>query len=230
METCIYTETMKTINTNVLLKSDGHLPIEIIQPTIDAWGVMLSNLPFIVTVMIVISAATVTYRSNRRSVENQSEQARKSRDADHENKISEFRHSWLQEVRESGAELCQIVSETQTLIANRNTLQRDISSAAMKGDIESEMDFKAEMCEVHNQLRVKKSQYYKCASKLKLCFKRDEPQTNTLFSIIKKTNDSFDDFKTSSLDAGTVDEIIIELQIILKSEWETTKERTWKKV
>ncbi|WP_346209030.1 hypothetical protein [Aeromonas salmonicida] len=221
---------MKTINTNVLLKSDGSLPIEIIQPTIDAWGVMLSNLPFIVTAIIVISAATVTYRSNRKSVENQSEQARRSRDAEHENKISEFRHHWLQEVRGAGADLCQVINEIQTLIANRNISDRNKSSAARKGDTASEEDFEAEILEIHSQLLVKRPQYYKCASKLKLCFKREEVQTKELFLIIKRINDSFYDFKTSSLDDSVIDNVISELQTILKSEWEITKERTWKKV
>jgi hypothetical protein len=53
---------------------------------------ILANLSFSITAIIILSAAAVTYRSNRKSVESQSALSRKARETEHQSKISEFRH------------------------------------------------------------------------------------------------------------------------------------------
>jgi hypothetical protein len=45
--------------------------------------IILNNLPFLTTISIVIAAATVTYRSNRKSVESQNLLAEKARKSAH---------------------------------------------------------------------------------------------------------------------------------------------------
>ncbi len=218
---------MKTFNTNVNLKTEGNLPLELVQKPLELSDILLSNLPFIITVLIVITAATVTYRSNNKSVQNQSENAKKARDADHQNKISEFRHAWLQEVRENGASLCQIIHEIQSLIVHRNIAKSNSKSAFNKEDEVSYLHFQKQVKENYSELLERRAQYYKVSSKLKLLFKKDDPLTSNLFSKISEVNELFYNLETTSLDNETIESIVEELQVILKEEWEVTKKRKW---
>ncbi len=101
---------MAKIDSDVLIKAESTIPIELVQSSKDFMDIMFSNIPFLVTICVVVCAATVTYRSNRKSVESQNRLsqatlekqtilANEAKDAEHQNKISEFRHQWIQEVR-----------------------------------------------------------------------------------------------------------------------------------
>ncbi|MCK9225801.1 MAG: hypothetical protein M0Q02_12060 [Candidatus Muirbacterium halophilum] len=58
-------------------------------------------------------------------------------------------------------------------------------------------------------------------------FKKDEKETKKLFEIIESVKETIAKQKTMSLDDEKIDKIICELQTVLKTEWEATKNRTW---
>ncbi len=218
---------MKTINTNVNLQSSEVLPIELMMPSKEALDIFLANIPFIITVCIVIGGVTVTIFSNRKSVESQNKLARDAKEAEHENKISEFRHQWIQEVRECGAALSQLVHDIQFLIVFRNNVKQTYDLATKQDDVASEKLFGALIKENHTQLLDARSRYFRELSKLKLLFKKDEPETKVLFQLLDSVGELFYDLEKTHVDNDKIEGIISELQDVLKTEWEVTKSRSW---
>jgi hypothetical protein len=227
-------EVVRKSDTNVLIKSESVIPIEIIESSKSTLDIFLANIPFILTVFIVISAAVVTYRSNRKSVESQnllsqksldeqSKLAEKSKNAEHENKISEFRHRWLQEVRDTAAGLIKIIHECQFFTMERNDATHRLKDAS---DLEKEI-IKNELNEAQSKLVYKRMEFYKYHAKLCLMFKKDEPETKDLFEKLTAVKTSMGDLNSRSLDDSVINEITEQLQVILKSEWEATKDRSW---
>ena len=220
---------MCRIETDVLLKSEGNIPIEIIRASYNWQEVLLNNLPFLITIVIISVAAFVTYRSNRASVEAQNEIASKSRQEEHENKISEFRHHWLQEVRETCSELIQIIHECQYFTKEQNFYHEQ----AKKPDKEKNKlvleDKIAEMKSSFNSLISKKSEFYKKEAKLKLLFKKDDKEVIKVFDLLQSVKSKIGSEEVNSLDDEVIQKITSELQTVLKTEWEVTKNRTWLK-
>lgn len=222
-------EIMWKTETDVLLKTEGNIPIEIIRTSIGWQDILLNNLPFIITIAIISAAAIVTYRSNRKSVETQNEIASKSRQEEHENKISEFRHSWLQEVRETGSELIQIIHECQYFTKIQNSFHKDEESVANEDNkLVLERNLKA-MENSFDKLIMKRSEFYKKEAKLRLLFKKDDKETVELFKLIHSVKASIGSTTIDSLDDNVIKNITSELQVVLKNEWEVTKNRTWLK-
>jgi len=220
---------MCRIETDVLLKSEGNIPIEIIRASYNWQEVLLNNLPFLITIVIISVAAFVTYRSNRASVEAQNEIASKSRQEEHENKISEFRHHWLQEVRETCSELIQIIHECQYFTKVQNFCHEQ----AKKPDKEKNKlvleDKIAEMKSSFNSLISKRSEFYKKEAKLKLLFKKDDKEVIKVFDLLQSVKSKIGSEEVNSLDDEVIQKITSELQTVLKTEWEVTKNRTWLK-
>src|SRR5471030_1074040 len=57
--------------------------------------------PFYITILVIVSGGIVNYWLSTRTMENQTSEAAQGRQADHQNKISEYRHAWLQELRDT---------------------------------------------------------------------------------------------------------------------------------
>ena len=91
---------------SVISNAEQNTPIEIIHGATNWLDITLSNLPFLITMLIVLVTGFVTYRSNRSSITNQNTN-------EQENKISEFRHHWLQEVRDTASKLVQKIYDIQ---------------------------------------------------------------------------------------------------------------------
>jgi hypothetical protein len=220
---------MCRIETDVLLKSEGNIPIEIIRASYNWQEVLLNNLPFLITIVIVSVAAYVTYRSNRASVEAQNEIASKSRQEEHENKISEFRHHWLQEVRETCSELIQIIHECQYFTKIQNSYHEQAKNPD-KEDNEIILENNiAAMKSSFNSLISKRSEFYKKEAKLKLLFKKDDKEVIKVFDLLQSVKSKIGSEEVNSLDDEVIQEITSELQTVLKTEWEVTKNRTWLK-
>ncbi len=229
---------MRKFDTDVLIKSESVIPIEIVESTKSIGDILLANLPFLLTIFIVISAATVTYRSNRKSVESQNELSRKaleeqadlaskSKAAEHENKISEFRHHWLQEVRDTASNLIQIIHECQYFTMTRNLANdrsKEMNSETSSSQVQSISD---DLNESYSNLISKRAEFYKYHSKLCLLFKKDEVETKVLFDTLKVVKTNMGNLDSRCLDDSVISEITEELQVILKEEWEATKDRTW---
>lgn len=215
--------------TDLLLKTEGNIPIEIVS-TASAWQeILLNNLPFIITIVIISVAAIVTYRSNRKSIESQNDIASKNRQENHENKISEFRHSWIQEVRETGSELIQVIHECQyfTQVNNHShnkakNVKNEVSELILKRDMK-------EMGDSFDKMISKRAEFYRKEAKLRLLFKKGDADTVALFEIIESAKSKIGLPEVDSLDDTVIQNITNELQIVLKNEWEVTKNRTWLK-
>lgn len=190
---------------------------------IDWQKVINEGLSFWITALIVVAAAVVTYISNRKSVESQNELGRKSRLADHQNKISEFRHGWLQDLRNTSADLVKTLYECRISIILKD---REFGWAAQTaGSAEGANHLRN--CEAFEaQFLAARSEFYKFHSKLKLLFKPNDADANQLLGLL-------DDARTNLyqepllVDDQCIDRIVSELQVILKTEWEVTKNRTW---
>ena len=230
-------EFVRKFDTDVLIKSESVIPIELIEPSKSLAEILLANLPFLLTICIVISAATVTYRSNRKSVElqnklsqkalkEQSELAAKAKTAEHENKISEFRHQWLQEVRNTSAELSKILHECKM---NYTLKQREFDHSVQMSGTPSGNQQHLDACEKFESKYIEsRANFYQLHSKLILLFKPSDSQTDTLVNLLKDTRIALYDNPLQVTD-DKIDAIISELQKILKDEWEVTKSRTWVK-
>tara|TARA_R110002073_G_scaffold11861_2_gene53390 strand:+ start:8604 stop:9269 length:666 start_codon:yes stop_codon:yes gene_type:complete len=218
---------MSKSETGIIVVSDGTIPIEIVKPAFDWLDSLLHNLPFLVTIVVVVCAAAVTYRSNRRSVESQNTLAQQNRQDEHQNKISEFRHQWLQEVRETAADICQVTHDLQSFIVQRNIARENYRNAGQKGDASSVELFSEEMSKCAETLKQLRSRYYRLFSKLQLLFKKEEPLTVDLFELLNSIKDRIYDFDAMTLDDEQIHKVIESLQVVLKSEWEATKAREW---
>lgn len=217
------------IDAGITIHTDGSIPIEMVKAAYGWQEIILNNLPFLITIIIVLTAATVNYFSNRNSVDSQNVIATKARNEEHENKISEFRHQWIQEVRETVSHLCQILHELQFNIAQRNIARTNKQDAIMINDEEFVAKFEAEAIKSYNKLIEKRSEYYKVSTKLKLLFKKGDPSTALAFKIINEINSEVYDFDKMDLDDSKIDGIVSIFQEVLKAEWEVTKARTWQK-
>jgi hypothetical protein len=229
---------MVKFDTDVLIKSESVIPVEIIESSKDIGDILLANLPFIITIFIVISAATVTYRSNRKSVESQNELSRKAlekqselaakaKTAEHENKISEFRHHWLQEVRDTASNLIKVIHECQYFTMARNLAnddQKAMDDETSKLQLQNIYD---DLKESYSNLITKRAEFYKHHAKLCLLFKKDEEETKILFNQLSEIKSQMGDLSKRNLDDAIINNITEELQVILKTEWEITKKRTW---
>ncbi|MYM64195.1 hypothetical protein [Pseudomaricurvus sp. HS19] len=229
---------MAKIDSDVLIKAESVMPIELVQSTKNLLDVVISNIPFMVTICVVICAATVTYRSNRKSVEaqnklsqkaleKQTELANEAKDAEHQNKISEFRHHWLQEVRGTASELIKVIHACQYF-----TMVRNFSDDRVKQieKITSDLEVKS----LHDELKVsyetlmqKRADFYKYNAKLRLLFKNGDSQTKKLFEYLDGVLADMGALDKRELDNKVIESITVELQKILKDEWETTKKRSW---
>lgn len=201
--------------------------IKIIKPSYD-WVNAFHDWPIFLTALIVICAAAVTYRSNRKSVEAQNKIADQRRQDEHENKISEFRHQWLQDVRETAASLCQVIHDSQVFIAQRNLVRERLEQAQQKGDVSNIDEFSQQVFDLNEKLKEFRSKYFWLYSKLQLLFKKGEQSTIELFGLLDEVRDSIYDFETTALNHDQIKKVIENLQVVLKSEWEVTKDRAWK--
>ncbi|PMG99385.1 hypothetical protein [Vibrio lentus] len=200
--------------------SNGSIPVEIIQPTTEVLDLLLNNIPLLITITVIICAATVTFKSNKRTVLSQDRNAKLSRENDHKNKISEFRNEWLQNVRETGAELCQIIHELQLY-----TMQRNLNNDAIKDGTSDEDKASEYSVELYRNLVKTRINYYRVSSKLKLFFKKGDPAVATLFFLINGVKDDIHDLDKTHLEEDKLNKIVAELQLVLKAEWEETKKR-----
>lgn len=201
--------------------------IKIIEPEF-SWLDLFNDLPIILTALVVVCAATVTYWSNRKSVEAQNKIADQRRKDEHEDKISEFRHQWLQEVRETAANLCQVIHDLQVFVVKRNLVHESLTQAKKNGDISKIDEFSEQVSDINENLNGFRSKYYKIYSKLQLLFKKDEDYTVELFGLLDEIKDSIYDFERTVLKDDQIKKVIESLQLVLKSEWEVTKDRSWK--
>jgi hypothetical protein len=212
-----------------IVKIDGMIPVEIKYAANDWWHILLNNIPFMVTISIVVGSALVTYLVNRKAIANQGKQADLSRNAEHENKISEFRHHWLQEVRNTAAELATSIHECQIHLVLTN-LARDNGVTITKYGVEDEAIIHSNEIAKHYDKQVKSiANFYKHSSKIKLLFKKDDPETKRLFSLLDEIRSNMSDVNVRRLRDEDIDNMVSELQIILKNEWEVTKDRSWRK-
>ena len=220
---------MCKIETDVILKSEGSIPIELTK-AISSWqDILLNNLPFLITICIISLAAFVTYRSNKASISSQNDLATKARREEQENKISEFRHQWLQEVRETSSHLIQIIHDCQYYTKSWNISLEQVKNNTAEASVDSQKNLQKSLESSFDTIIQKRSDFYKYEAKLKLLFKKDEKETKRLFEIIEFVKETIGKPETTSLDDEKIEEIISELQIVLKTEWEATKDRTWLK-
>ena len=146
-----------------------------------------------------------------------------ARQADHQNKISEYRHSWLQELRNTAAELVKAIHEAQNTLLQMN-LSRDYADQAVRHeDEELEAQQRQKASELYQKERLIGAEIYKFTSKIKLLFKHGDPQAAGLFNLLDAVKSKLGDLEIRQLDDKIIDEITSELQIILKDEWEVTK-------
>jgi hypothetical protein len=191
-----------------------------------ALEIILNNLPFLTTIFIVIAAATVTYRSNRKSVESQNLLAEKARKSAHEDKISEFRHSWLQEVRNTSSELSKTLHDCRMYYTLK---QREFDySVQMSGTQTGNKEHLENYEKFESKYIQSRSEFYKLHSKIILLFKPSDSQTTSLMNLLNEVRTSLYD-NPLQVDDDKLGLLLGELQIILKKEWETTKSRTWSK-
>lgn len=219
---------MATLNTEVLIKVDSVIPIQVKQEAANWAHIILSNLPFIITMFVVMGSALVTYKINRKSIETQEGLGNQARNADHENKISEFRHHWLQELRNTASELAKVIHECQMHILKNNLSIEYRDSSNRAGQLDAAAKHQEAASINYERFLECRAGFYRYHAKLKLLFKNNDTQAEKLFSILNDVREKMGDPRISHLEDEVIDLIASELQVILKNEWETTKNRTWR--
>jgi len=219
---------MPKLDTNVLIQAKEAIPIQLIQESNDSVGAMVfNNLPLLITIAIVCLTAFVNYRSSKKVIETQNETNEKSRKADHENKISEFRHAWIQDLRNSTAELCQIIYELQRLVGLRNIHRKNMEQAKASSDNVKEARSKYKVEQYSDEIKKHRANFNLLYSRMKLLFKKDEIVIKAAFDAIEKVKLDINNLDVLHIDDDNVELIIFEMQVVLKQEWEATKNRTW---
>lgn len=168
---------------NSTIKVDGTVPIEIKHQPLDIWSVILTNLPFIVTICVVSASAIITNCLNRRVIKNAANQADKARIAEHENKISEFREKWLQEVRNTASELIKSLYAYQSALVISNLARESRDYANGKRDNELVKIHQENVQENYNKTNEEAPNFYLHSTKLKLLFKNGDEKTETLGNL-----------------------------------------------
>lgn len=219
---------MRKIDSDVLIKADSYIPIEIKRTALDWQDILLNNLPFIVTSLIVMGSALITFHISRKSIQSQQTQSAIDRNAEHENKISEFRHGWLQELRNTAADLTSALHLCQMHNLARNCSIEHRDAADNAGDEKFTSMHQHSLEKHYEQFLAARGDFYKLSSKTKLMFKAKDESSSHLFYLLKEARSSLGN-DSSSLDNEIIDDITSELQKILKSEWEVTKNRKWVK-
>ncbi len=223
------TEENNKFEIETVIISDGNKPLVLPNQKIEPFDMLITSIPLVVTALIVVSAAYVNYRSNRKSIESQNKIAHLSRAEEHANKISEFRHSWIQEVREVTSYLCQIMHVIQVNTVLRNVSIENAKQARNNDDKSMELHYSKKVSGALEKLISKRSEYHKTSSKLKLLFKNGDASTKEVFKLIDAIKEEIYDFDKTSIEENKIEEIVLHFQDILKREWEVTKERSWHK-
>ena len=206
----------------------GSIPIEIKKSALEWQDIILNNLPFIITSFIVMGSALVTFFISRKSIKSQQAQSSIDRTAEHENKISEFRHNWLQDLRNTSSELTSSLHLCQV---HNSALKRsnEYKFEALNDNDEKYIDMHQRNIERHYERFTSVcGDFYKFNSKIRLMFKPNDKNSAELFTLLEEARISLGSDSTS-LDNNIIDKINLELQVILKDEWEVTKNRKWVK-
>ncbi|EJB8506519.1 hypothetical protein [Vibrio parahaemolyticus] len=226
---------MAKIDSDVLIKAESTIPIELVQSSKDFMDIMFSNIPFLVTICVVVCAATVTYRSNRKSVESQNRLsqatlekqtilANEAKDAEHQNKISEFRHQWIQEVRGTSSELSKVLHRCKVYYTLK---QREFEHSVHMSGTPSGNQNHPDACDKYESKYIEsRAEFYQLYSKIVLLFKPSDSQTENLLILLNQMRLALYN-NPSQVTDESIDAILTELQNILKTEWEVTKSRTW---
>lgn len=204
------------------IKVEGSIPVEIRAKHLSATEVLLANIPFLVTICVIVAAALVNYFVNRKTIENQDRHSRLGRQAEHQNKVSEYRHAWLQEVRNTSSELIKTIYEAQNYLMQWN-LTRGYRENG--GTDEQMAEWSERLSVLWKKEKAAAAEMYKYTAKLKLLFKKNDPQVSRLFSLLDVTLTKVGNLDLVHVDDKSIADIIAELQVILKNEWEVTKSR-----
>lgn len=217
---------MARIDSDVTLKANEIIPIEIKQSALEWSDILLRNLPFLVTIVIVAGSAIVTYWISTKSIKSQEKQSDNNRQAEHENKISDFRNEWLQNLRETASDLSRTIHLCQMYNLQRNCAIEQRNAATRYNDEELEIYHGKKASDAYSLFIQARADFYQQHAKIKLFFKPDDPNTSNLLTLLETVRDAMGNDSTS-LDNLSIDNIVAELQEILKREWETTKNRSW---
>jgi hypothetical protein len=219
---------MAKIDSEVLIKAESLIPIEIKKHALGWQDILLNNIPFLVTISIVLGSALVTFFISRKNIKTQEKQSGINRQAEHENKISEFRHEWLNNLRDTSSELSKCLHLCQMANFQRNCSLDYKKSAETEKDKEAVSKHQKDINEHYNCYIGHRANFYQLHAKVKLMFKKNDPKAEKLMNYLKQARENMGNDSTS-LDNALIDNIVSELQIILKNEWEVTKNRTWVK-
>nr|WP_320015166.1 hypothetical protein [uncultured Desulfobacter sp.] len=215
---------MNKLYSDVIIKAESYIPVEIKNQAQDWIQIIENNAAFIATFAAVIASAILTYIMTRKSIKSQEDQAIKSRKAEHENKISEFRHLWLQEVRNTASDLIKILYQCQYYKDRMGQLRdwiEEKQTEKVKDSFQKKIDdFRLKEIESKNE-------YLKLSSKLKLLFKPADENFKELDLLLSGIRDNLESTFTTTENNEKIDKIIEHLKTILKDEWEVTKDRSW---
>lgn len=204
------------------IKVEGSVPLEMRTKQMSTGDIFMANLPFMVTIFVVVAAAIVNYFVNRKTINNQDKNSRLGRQADHQNTVSEYRHAWLQEVRDTAAELIKTVYEAQHALMMWN-LTRGYRDEG--GSDEKMKEWNERLPVLYLKEKEAAAEMYKYTAKLKLLFKKNDQQVVRLFTLLDATLNKVGNLDLVRIEEQTIAEIVGELQVVLKNEWEVTKSR-----
>ncbi|OXX63844.1 hypothetical protein [Vibrio sp. V15_P4S5T153] len=219
---------MAKIDSEVLIKAESLIPIEIKQTALSWKSILLNNVPFLVTIAIVLGSAVVTFYISRKDIKTQEEQSAINRQADHENKISHFRHDWLNNLRDTASELAKCLHLCQMSNLQRNCSTEHRNAARTSDDDESYQEHQNKVNTHYSDFIKHRADFYQLHAKIKLFFKADDSNAEELLRLLIQARNQMGNDSTT-LDNALIDSIVDELQVILKNEWEVTKDRAWVK-
>jgi hypothetical protein len=217
---------VRKIDSDILIKADSYIPIEIKSSALSLQDAILNNLPFIITVCIVAFSAFVTYCISKRNIESQREQSINDRKANHENKVSEFRERWLQDVRNTASLLLSTLYVCQHHNMARSVSMSSATQALQRGDQEGMNSALKDSKEYYELYVLELGKFHEYSGKLKLFF-NDDDASKELFKLIKDAGKLLKNQKIQGINDDISKDITLELQKILKTEWEVTKNREW---
>ncbi len=182
-----------------------------------------------ITISVIVLTTILNFKNSKKMLDHQSKFEQKRLKAEHEDKVSEFRHEWLKEVRSVSSELYRIIEDIHILCPKTEYHKSEATKIknAVKSNISNNPSYIQHM-NMHNDYLEKVHSLYSLYllnySKLNLLFKSSDSDFSAAIALIHINEGEADIDKLRNADARL---FISKMQVILKNEWEVTKTRSW---
>lgn len=206
---------MAKIDSTVSVVEGSKLAVEMVSNGWITPTVIAPAAAALITISVVGFTTLLNYRNSKKMIEHQGTVEKRRLEAEHKDRISEFRHQWLYELRAASSEIFQIVESVKRVTAIVESLKSDMDLAEKQQDTEAYDRYQKRWLLHTKKVLELSDQYQALFAKLFLLFKPDD---ESLVVVNRLRVDRIGEIR--GIDNQ---QFLTEMQKILKREWEVTK-------